>query len=348
MPLSVSYSSVNTKARALFGKLLTREDYEELAGKKSVTDVAVYLKKKTGYAGLLSDINENTVHRGELEKLFSTSLYKDFFKFLCFLRGRPAQFLREVLLRYEIQDLKVLLRITATNRNTETVADSLIFLKLYSRLDYDALIKSRDVAGLIKNLKGTQYYPVLAPFADKREPPNLFDMEMNLDLHFFMTILKRLGLLLTGADKRAVARSLGIEIDLLNIMWMYRCKKLFGLSKEVTLNHVVPHWFYLRREELIRLAGSKDADEFKELVSKTKYAALFKAEQESLWEKSSEDYLYRVYKSQLRRDYFNIGTMMAYISLKEIDIKNVITLIEGIRYALPREEVKSLLVGVFR
>src|SRR5688572_20107039 len=88
------YSSIHTKTRALFGKLLTKHDYDELLEKRTVHGVAEYLKKNTGYGRLLSSINENQVHRGELEKLFRASLYGDFIKLLRFLSGKPKEFLK--------------------------------------------------------------------------------------------------------------------------------------------------------------------------------------------------------------------------------------------------------------
>ena len=83
MPFAgLDYISAGTKARALYGKLLTSEDYKSLLERKNVPEVASYLKKNTVYSELLSEINENDVHRGDLEVLFMKSLYDDFVKIL--------------------------------------------------------------------------------------------------------------------------------------------------------------------------------------------------------------------------------------------------------------------------
>ena len=347
MPFSVlKYSSVNAKARALYGKLLTREDYENLLSKKTVHDVATYIKKNTAYSSLLIDINENQVHRGELEKLLKTSLYADFKKLLRFLGGSPGKFLQSAFLRYEIEDLKALLRVIYTGRNGEVIKDSLVFLRNYSDLDYETLIQSKNVADLVGNLKGSVYYKVLSPLVESKDRHNLFDIEMAVDLHFFMMMLKMKDKLLSGNDWKSVTRSFGIEIDIMNIMMIYRCKRLFNLSKEATLNHVIPHWYRLSRGQLVQLAESRDVQEFKDLILKTKYRSIFNVNEEHLWEANSLNYSYRMYKSHLRRDYFNIGTTMAYLHLKEMDIRNIITLIEGVRYSLPREETVSYLIGI--
>lgn len=346
MPFSVlKYSSVNAKARALYGKLLSKEDYDELTAKKSVQEVAVYLKNRTGYCDLLVGINEADVHRGELERLFRTSLYSDFIKFFKYLRGKPGKFLKAAFLRYEIEDLKVLLRVVNTEHDPLSVKDSLVFLKKYSTLDFHRLILSKSTTEFIENLKGSIYFKVLSPFIDKKDRQNLFDMEMALDLHFFLMILKLKDKLLSGGDRKSISHSFGVEIDIQNLQWIYRCKKLFKLSKEITLNHVIPYWYRLAREQLVQLSESRDVEEFKSLVSKTKYARLFKPAEEHLWETNYLNFMYRMYKFHLRTDYFNLGTLMAYLHLKEMDIRNIVTLIEGVRYSLPKEEIKSYLIG---
>jgi len=170
------YSSVSAKARALFGKLLTKHDYGELLGKRTVQEIAAYLKKNTFYSGLLSDINTDLVHRGELEKLFKTSLYGDFIKLLHFIRGSSGEFLKAAFLRYEVEDLKMLFRIVYTNRENTAIKDSLIFLKKYSRLDFEKLTDSKSIYDVISVLKDSEYYKILSPFLDGSKRINLFDI----------------------------------------------------------------------------------------------------------------------------------------------------------------------------
>jgi len=342
----LSYSSVNTKTRALFGKLLAKHDYEELLAKKSVPDVAAYLKKNTSYAGILSDINENMVHRGELERLFKKSLYDDYVKLLHFLQGNPEKFLHAEFHRYELEDLKMLFRVIYTNRESQSVMDSLEFLKKYSSLDFNRLASSENIQHLIANLNGSEYFKVLSPLLNSSKQPTLFDIEISLDMHYFMSMLKLKDKLLSGADREIIAHILGVEIDILNIFMIYRCKKLFGFPAEQIYKYVIPYWHGLSREQLVQLTQSRDIDEFKALVSMTKYQGIFISNQEHLWETKHKDHMYKKYKRQLRSGGFSFGMTIAYLRLKEMDIANIITLIEGIRYNLDRAEVKNYLIGI--
>jgi len=346
MALSIlKYSSANAKARALFGKLLTKADYEELLGKRSVHEVAAYLKKHAGYGTVLSKIDESMIHRAELEHELKTTLYVDFIKLHRFLGGTAGEFLKAAFFRFEVEDLKMLFRIVYTGERDDILKNSLIFLKTYSELSLEKLSASKDISGLIEALRGSEYYKVLSPFLNVSNRQDLFDIEIALDLHYFMKILRLKEKLLSGADRKSVTNTFGTEIDITNILMIYRCKRLFNMDKELTFKYVIPYWHHLTRSQLISLSESSDVNEFKAKLSKTRYAGIFNPDEENVWEINSMNYMYRMYRSQLHQGSFNLGTVTAYLHLKEIDIKNIITLIEGIRYRLPKDEIRSYLIG---
>ena len=62
---SLASNAILSKARAMYGKRLTKENYRELLNCKSVGEVAGYLKSRTAYNKVLAGINENEVHRGQ-------------------------------------------------------------------------------------------------------------------------------------------------------------------------------------------------------------------------------------------------------------------------------------------
>jgi len=342
----LSYTAAITKSKSLYGKLLNKDDYKIMLGMRTVQEVAAYLKKNTFYANMLVPINENDVHREQLEELFKTSLYDDYTKLLHYLGGKKAKFTKAAFLRYEIEDLKVLISTIYTKRESELIESSLVFLKKYSKLDYDKLLHSMSVEELINNLKGTDYYRVLSYFLGNFKEISIFDIEIALDTYFFLTTIKLKDKLLSGSDRKIVTKSFGMEIDILNIMLIYRCKKLFDLPKEITLNYVIPYWYKLSKKQLVNLAACYNVTEFNEILLKTPYAKIFKINEEQMWEINSMNFMYGFYKKMLRESQPSIGMIFLYLHLKDIDIRNIITTIEGVRYSLAAEEIKKYLIGV--
>ena len=65
--MSVEYSAIAAKLKAMYSKFLTRDDYEQLLERKSVNDICSYLKSTPGYGEVLEQVNERDIHRGHRE-----------------------------------------------------------------------------------------------------------------------------------------------------------------------------------------------------------------------------------------------------------------------------------------
>ena len=77
---SLSNKAMITKSRAMYGKRLTNENYQDLVRMKSVREIASYLKETPGYADVLSNIYPESVHRGQLELLLHKSLFNKYIR----------------------------------------------------------------------------------------------------------------------------------------------------------------------------------------------------------------------------------------------------------------------------
>ena len=75
---SFASNAILSKARAMYGKRLREENYRDLLNCKTVSEVAGYLKNRTSYSGILAGINENEVHRGQLEGKLRQKLFEDY------------------------------------------------------------------------------------------------------------------------------------------------------------------------------------------------------------------------------------------------------------------------------
>ena len=104
------YSGLSTKVRAMSGKLLTQEDYQQLGSLSSVPEVIAFLKKKPSYAQLLEKEDERSLHRGRAEGLIMQSLFMDFSRLYRFSSLDQRRFLDGFFMRYEISCLNMIIR----------------------------------------------------------------------------------------------------------------------------------------------------------------------------------------------------------------------------------------------
>ena len=76
--MSVEYSAIAAKLKAMYSKFLTRDDYEQLLERKSVNDICSYLKSTPGYGEVLEQVNERDIHRGQMEILLEQEMVDEY------------------------------------------------------------------------------------------------------------------------------------------------------------------------------------------------------------------------------------------------------------------------------
>lgn len=340
------YNALMAKTRAMYGKLLKKEDYDELLRQKNLSGVVYYLKHNTYYSNILADVNEEEVHRGQFEKILRKSLMNDYRKLFCFTHGNIRDFLKVIYLKYEIDSLKRLLRVMETKGSPAVAEESLYFLRSYDPLHIAKLATAKNIRELINELKGTPYYDVLRPFLNERDGDNLFMIEMSLDLYYINLVFSKKKKLLSGLDAEAVNLSLGREIDILNLLWIYRGRIIYNIDRSIILGYLIPHRYKLPMELIYELADAKDKETFLEIAGRSGYSDLFLSDDSRFYDLKFAEYMYRLHRRMLRKYGFSISSAISYLYLKEYEISNIVSIIEGIKYGLPAETIKSFVTGL--
>ena len=98
----LEYSGIVTKIRAMVAKLLTPEQFAEIANMSAVPEIAGYLKKNTADADALNTLEESQLHRGNIEKVLIQSLCHDYTKIYRFCGQKQRRFMKLILKNYEI------------------------------------------------------------------------------------------------------------------------------------------------------------------------------------------------------------------------------------------------------
>ena len=135
----LSYSGISTKIRAMSSHLVTDEQLQEIVRFSDVPQVAAYLKKTPEYAKAWSDLDENNLHRGEIEKLLKKSIFGNFSRIYNFANKEQRKFLALYSKRYEIRVLKEIMTNLFDHRSTDPVDMSPYrdFFLHHSKLDID-------------------------------------------------------------------------------------------------------------------------------------------------------------------------------------------------------------------
>ena len=343
----IIYAAVNTKIRALEKDFLKREDYLNMIRKKSVVDAARYLKENTSYGKLLREINVDNISRRDLEDILKNNMIKNMDKLIYYFRDDYKELIRSLYIKYEIEDLKILSRSIFNGKDLETIEKPLSFLGKYSRVDPKILFKSKTNRDLIYSLKGSEFYEFLIPLVNgKRE--NRFRFEMALDMGYFSIIQSR-KLKISREDRKILKKWEGLLADLYNIQWVYRGKKFYNLSPEELLNYTINFGDKLTFRVRKAMCYAKNLEELYKMITNTIYGFLFKKEEISrdiYMERRINRFIYYKLKALDRQFPLSIIQTIDFVWSFEFEIRDIISILEAIRYDTPSEEARKFLVKV--
>ena len=244
--MSIRYTNVNTKVRAMYEKTFQTSDYEELLRQTSTKSCLMLLKSKEEYEEPLQDIKDE-IHRGTLEKILQNLLDKDIERILDLLSPKDKKTIQQILSK---------------------------------------------------------------EWTDE-------DHKVNI---------------------------VGLRADVLNILSIYRAKKYYHLNKDETKQKLIPIKYRLSKETIDKMCEQTDIFDLLHIINGTIYGKIFIVENEDLIEKHANEYLYKYYKEQLRQGKQALSTILAYIYLRKIEIRNIINIIEGARYKVDMNKTKEKLV----
>ena len=184
----LSYSGLSTKVRAMQSKLIKEAQYQEIAQMPSVTAIVSYLKKQPGFQDLWADLDENSLHRGDIERLLTHTIYQNFAKLYRFANPEQRTFMALYFKRYELAIMKECLRKVFDKGHAELDLSLFKdFFDRHSKLNIEKLANSSTVEEFISNLEGSEYYKPLKKLGNDYTP-RIFDYGMALDQYYFANI----------------------------------------------------------------------------------------------------------------------------------------------------------------
>lgn len=338
------YSGIVTKTKALEAKVVKDAEYQSIADFESTADFIGYLKSHPGYEDIFTGIDENLIHRGQVEGMINNCLYKDFSRLYSFSNPDQRKVLDIVFLRYEVNILKYCMHMVYNQHRQYDLDIITAFFNRHSKVDITALASSKSMDEYVEHLKGSDYYSVLTSI--QKTEITSFDYEMKLDIQYFMKAWKLKDKVLSGDNLAYVTATLGLEIDLLNIMWLYRSKRFYNLQVKDSYAYVIPITYKLKKDKLIKLMETSTIDEFSGVLKTTPYEFMIPSLANGTVEKVYQKTLYKNYKLFSDKYPNSMAPISYYLYLKRTEIDRLTSALECIRYKLdPQDTLKYITIN---
>ena len=338
----LSYSGIITKTRAMQQHIIPKADYEKIANMETTSDLLNYLRTNPAYSDILRNRDEHGLHRAQAEQILADSIYLDFAKLYRFANQSQRKVLSLVFFRYEVNILKKCLRNVFSS---DTTYDLLLFEPFFAKhsdLRVKDLAASQTMEEFISCLSGTQYFDLFKKLQATNHS-TLQDYQVQLDIYFFKKAWKLKDHILSGKNLKAVTMIYGTQIDMLNLLWIYRSKKFYDVETGKILASIIPINYKLRKHELMALVEAVSVEDFMKLLQNTYYGKLTDATNPDSLELLYLQMYQKLYDTCSSKFSTSMAPVLKFLYLKELELDMLTTSIECIRYKLQPGDILNYL-----
>jgi V/A-type H+/Na+-transporting ATPase subunit C len=347
MAYNTGSKALTAKVHAMYGRRLTQQNYRELVRKQTVNEVATYLKQQTAYSPLLRDVNENFVHRGQLENILKRDVFDQYIKAFNYVGRSELKFYRFLILKMEISEVLSCIRLLNAGHAEEYILTLPAFFAKHASFDLYALAKVKSFDELLRLLQSTAYYDILKKYdSADGEKADIVKIEIEFNKLYYSRVLDSIDTIFSGTVRDRIRYSFGMEIDLTNITTIIRLKKYYNAKSEYIRSLLIPYYFKVNRAALDAIMDAPDAEAAWQAACNTRYGTAFKSYQFEFVENYGQQIMYRYHKQLFTFSTSAPVAVVSFFQLKDIEIQNIVHVIEGIRYTLAPAEISKLLVGV--
>lgn len=338
----IRYAGIDAKIRAMGANGLKKQEYLYLVGLKNIEGVVNYLNEHGGYALSFEQYNASTSKRLDIEKDLNQYLLKDMQKIYSFASSREKKQMKEYFLCYEVEMLKLAVRMVFDHRKFAFPKSSYTdFLFKHSKVDFERLKSCTEISDVIASLEGTKYYKIFKDMEGYED--NLFEIEMRLENLYYSLIWKWSGTL-KGKDKKIAQEIIGTQIDMMNIMYIYRGRNFYKLSSERLYTYLIPIQYKLGKHKLIAMVDAEDTEMLKKAVGETFYRKIFVPDDDATLERNFKEGLMKVY-TEIEKQYPNSMAMVwSYLFFKKLEVDNLISIIEDAAYGTLAKNIMQYII----
>ncbi len=332
---SIMYPAIHAKLNGMYAQKLKKVNFEELLKQNTITQAISLLKNLNQHFKTL----ENNPRRINIKILLDNIVIQDIQKIEHLLNHTEKEIFEKFISLYEIKCIKSVFRKLSSGSviNEQTSEVENWTSQLFKNLN--GISKLKTYEEFLQFMKKTRYYEIFEKFSPNIHEINIFELENQLDKFYFENMMKT-----TQKHNSNLGDMIGKQIDLNNILWIYRIKENGNFSKEQIQNILIQVSYQLKKSEREKLIFANNETDFKEILQNTFYGRYILFNGRDDLEEQVNRYLYQQYRKRFKGNIFEISAVYAYLNMLELENNDIMNIVEGIRYHLNREEIRRKLL----
>ena len=321
------------KVRAMRSRLYEGDRLGELERARSIPELA----QRLGFG-------EVAVGHLQLEALLVARHIADLLKVAPLLDGARGELYDWLLVRYQMENLKVVLRFWAAGEPVGQLARHLVEVPGLPSLPVAELAEVGDLADFI----GLVPEPVFARGLSRglaywQAEGRTFFAETGLDAAYFQELIRRHAAL-GRADRQVTEQLVRVDLDTYNVLLVARAQLNYHLQLEDVAGFVVAGG-RISPEALVEARGQALSD----ILSRLEALALMHLGEEMpttlpQLEDAMALRLYRVANRRYYQSMLDLGAVVAFYYLKRNELANLVRVVEGLRYQVGWSEISGRLI----
>jgi V/A-type H+-transporting ATPase subunit C len=323
-----SASYLDTRLSILAARLLPEKTFETLAGLPPEEGILPQL-------GVASVTDTDAALGQAGENMLSGALLEDLGIVLRPLTGAARSFFVYWGRRFELFNLKTLIRGKLRGLPASDIEGHLELTPSFAVLPKERLLQTEDVAELLRQLEAGPYGSIArqARRALEEHQDNLA-AETAIDRRYFQGLLLQTRLL-PDNDRKAVAKLLGTQLDRLNLGWLLRYRFEYQMSPTETYYRLIRGGALLGHERLLQLVELSDREAVLAALPGVLAERLQNARDTFEVESRLETLVCERARAALRYSAPTIGRALAYLLLREAELRRLRAILHGKRLELP-------------
>ena len=347
-----NYANVYARIRARVGDIIDEGKIRELVDARPGDFLSLLMD--TAYKEKLTKTGLVTIDARRIESALKEELVDQYQMVLRSTKGAIRDIFAEILRRLEVKNLKAIIRAKAAATRTRGPEDILIFpVEDVFKRRISKLKEYNSLEEVLSHVESPYRDALESVLPEYEESNRLFVLEKALDEELSGAIWSKTDTL-RGDDKEIVKRIVGTELDFVNLMTVLRCKAE-GIEEDELIRYLMPYSYAVdfsaealsdsvSAESVSEAIRSMPTSDYKTVLTST--LPLYESEktlipfEDALWR-----YFFVTVKKTLKGYPINIGTIIGFLYLKELEIQNLCTIAVCKENELPPGEIAKLVLS---
>ncbi|WP_428635267.1 V-type ATPase subunit [Sedimenticola sp.] len=315
---------LKTRTAVMSGQLLAEETFTAL-----LHAPLHQLESQFGLTGIGDrGLNATDLNR-HIERGLIHSLMNELSILLRPLDGSPRETLIYWARKFELFNLKALIRGKLNNLPYDQIRESLHSLPSLISLPHETLLRTENVPELLRQLEQTPYEAIARQARRVYEEKNeSFSLDATIDHRYYTGLLKH-ARSCPGEDQAPLLKLIGTLIDRQNLPWLLRYRLNYQLSPTETYYLMIPSGRHIHADLLKQLVNMQELPHILEALPAPLAERLTGLPHIMAVEQAMTDSLLEQARKCLQFSPSAITRSLAYMMLREADLRRVFAILQG-------------------